>query len=116
MGIVDRSRQFPQISRFIPQEFIEGTQEPDIVDFEMNASPFCHDSCSLDRATATEDMCNPTRDHHGPEVLPNSPVVEAALGAPKTVNLAPFFPWRVLRWQVRLAFCPEAPVRLILYI
>src|SRR5229473_1691001 len=29
--IVDRSRQFSQIPRFVPQEFVEGTQEPDIV-------------------------------------------------------------------------------------
>src|SRR5258708_11004082 len=37
--IVDRSRQFSHKSRFVPQEFVEGTQEPDIVDSEMNASP-----------------------------------------------------------------------------
>jgi hypothetical protein len=42
--IVDRSRQFSEVSRFIPQEFVEGTQEPDIVDSEMNASPLGHDS------------------------------------------------------------------------
>jgi hypothetical protein len=42
--IVDRSRQFPYVSRFVPQEFVEGTQEPDIVDSEMNASPLGHDS------------------------------------------------------------------------
>ena len=41
--IVDRSRQLSQISRFVPQEFVEGTQEPDIVDSEMNASPLGHD-------------------------------------------------------------------------
>jgi hypothetical protein len=42
--IVDRSRQFSQVSRFISQEFVEGTQEPDIVDAELNTSPFGHDS------------------------------------------------------------------------
>ncbi len=42
--IVDRSRQFSQIPRFVPQEFVEGTQESDIVDSEMNASPLRHDS------------------------------------------------------------------------
>src|SRR5216684_4085218 len=42
--IVDRSREFSHKSRFVPQEFVEGTQEPDIVDSEMNASPLGHDS------------------------------------------------------------------------
>jgi len=42
--IVDRSRQFSHKSRFVPQEFVEGTQEPDIVDSEMSASPLGHDS------------------------------------------------------------------------
>jgi hypothetical protein len=42
--IVDRSRQFSEVSWFIPQEFVEGAQEPDIVDAEMNASPLGHDS------------------------------------------------------------------------
>ncbi len=42
--IVDRSRQLSEVSRFIPQEFVEGAQEPDIVDSEMNASPLGHDS------------------------------------------------------------------------
>jgi hypothetical protein len=46
-GIVDRSRQFSQISRFIPQELVEGTQEPDIVNSKMNASPFGHNSYRL---------------------------------------------------------------------
>jgi hypothetical protein len=41
--IVDRGRQFSQVSRFVPQEFVEGTQEPDIVDSEMNATPLRHD-------------------------------------------------------------------------
>src|SRR5713101_3439086 len=42
--IVDRSRQFSHVSRFAPQEFVEGTQEPYIVDSEMNASPLGHNS------------------------------------------------------------------------
>ena len=33
--IVDRSRQLSHKSRFVPQEFVEGTQEPDIVDSEI---------------------------------------------------------------------------------
>ena len=46
-GIVDRSRQFSQISRFIPQEFVEATQEPDVVDSKVNASPLRHVSYRL---------------------------------------------------------------------
>jgi hypothetical protein len=42
--IIDRSRQFSYISRLVPQEFVEGTQEPDIVDSEMDASPLGHNS------------------------------------------------------------------------
>src|SRR5258708_27859632 len=42
--IVDRSRQFSHVSRFVPQEFVEGTQEPYIVDSKVNASPLGHDS------------------------------------------------------------------------
>src|SRR6266481_716795 len=42
--IVDRSRQFSHKSRFVPQEFVEGTQEPDIVDSEIFVSPLGHDS------------------------------------------------------------------------
>ncbi len=45
--IVDRSRQFSHIPRFIPKEFVEGTQEPDIVDSEVCASSFRHDSYRL---------------------------------------------------------------------
>src|SRR5713226_1376754 len=45
--VIDRSRQFSHIPRFIPQEFVEGTQEPDIVDSEVCASSFCHDSYGL---------------------------------------------------------------------
>ena len=42
--IINRSRQFPHKSRSVPQEFVEGTQEPDVVDSEMNASPLWHDT------------------------------------------------------------------------
>jgi len=42
--IVDRSRQLSHVSRFVPQEFVEGAQEPDVVDSELNASPLGHDS------------------------------------------------------------------------
>ena len=42
--IVDRSRQLSHVSRFVPQEFVEGTQEPYIVDSKVNASPLGHDS------------------------------------------------------------------------
>src|SRR5260370_897138 len=42
--IIDRSRQFSDVSRFVPQEFVEGAQEPDVVDSELNASPVGHDS------------------------------------------------------------------------
>ena len=41
--IIDRSRQFPRIPRFVPQEFVEGTQQPDVVDYEVCASSFRHD-------------------------------------------------------------------------
>ena len=42
--VIDRSRQFSHKSRSVPQEFVEGTQEPDIVDSEISASPLGHDS------------------------------------------------------------------------
>src|SRR5258705_5537820 len=42
--IIDRSRQFSHKSRFVPQEFVEGTQEPDVVDSEISTSPLRHDS------------------------------------------------------------------------
>jgi len=42
--IVDRSRQFSEVSRFIPQELVEGAQEPDVVDSKTNASPLGHNS------------------------------------------------------------------------
>ena len=41
--VIDRSRQFSHKSRSVPQEFVEGTQEPDIVDSEISASPLGHD-------------------------------------------------------------------------
>ena len=54
-GIVNRRRQFSHIPRFIPQELVEGIQEPDIVNSKMNASPFGHDSYRLQTAIpATE--------------------------------------------------------------
>ena len=46
-GIVDRRRQFSQIPRLIPQELVEGSQKPDIVDSEVCASSFRHDSYRL---------------------------------------------------------------------
>src|SRR5229473_5102452 len=42
--IVDRSRQLSHVSWFVTQEFVEGAQEPDVIDSEMNASPLGHDS------------------------------------------------------------------------
>src|SRR5260370_4344388 len=42
--IIDRSRQLSQVSRLVPQKFVEGAQEPDVVDSELNASPVGHDS------------------------------------------------------------------------
>jgi hypothetical protein len=42
--IVNRSRQFSHVSRLVPEEFVQATQEPDIVDSEMDASPLGHDS------------------------------------------------------------------------
>jgi hypothetical protein len=74
--IVDRSRQFSHESRFVPQEFVEGTQEPDIVDSEMNASPLRHDSllslgwgCSDWRYVAAHTC----RYIHHPHLLFNAP-------------------------------------------
>src|SRR6266852_824669 len=58
--IVDRSRQFSHVSRFVPQEFVEGTQEPYIVDSEMNASPPGHNSLlSSGWVAATETTSRP---------------------------------------------------------
>lgn len=45
--IVDRSRQFSHVPRFISQEFVERTQEPDIVDSEVCTSSLRHDSYRL---------------------------------------------------------------------
>ena len=45
--IIDRSGQFSHIPGFIPQEFVESTQESDIVDCEVCASSFRHDSYRL---------------------------------------------------------------------
>lgn len=45
--IIDRSRQFSHMPRFIPQEFVEAVYEPDIVDSEMNVSPLRHHSYRL---------------------------------------------------------------------
>jgi len=45
--IIDRSRQFSHIPRFIPQEFVESTQKPDIINCEICASSFRHDSYRL---------------------------------------------------------------------
>ena len=50
--IVDRSRQFSHIPGFIPQEFVERTQKPDIVDCEISASTFRHDSYRLGAGVA----------------------------------------------------------------
>src|SRR6266851_8023239 len=58
--IVDRSRQFSHVSRFVPQEFVEGGQEPYIVDSEMNASPPGHNSLlSSGWVAATETTSRP---------------------------------------------------------
>src|SRR5260370_4423345 len=48
--IVDRSRQLSDVSRFVPQEFVEGAQEPDVVDSELNAPPLGHDSLPSSRS------------------------------------------------------------------
>src|SRR5258708_149892 len=42
--VVDRSRQLSDVSRFVPQEFVEAAQESDVIDSELNASPIGHDS------------------------------------------------------------------------
>lgn len=41
--IIDGRRQLPRIPRFVPQEFVEKTQQPDVVDYEVCASSFRHD-------------------------------------------------------------------------
>src|SRR5216684_3509968 len=74
--IVDRSRQFSKVSRFVPQEFVEGTQQPDIVDSEMNTSPLGHDSLlssgwgCRDSRYVTARTCKYI---HHPHVLFNAP-------------------------------------------
>ena len=45
--VIDRSGQFSHKPGFIPQQFVERTQEPDIVDCEICASSFRHDSYRL---------------------------------------------------------------------
>jgi hypothetical protein len=45
--VIDRSGEFTHIPGFIPQQFVESTQEPDIVDCEISASSFRHDSYRL---------------------------------------------------------------------
>jgi len=58
--IVDRSRQFSHVPRFVPQDSIEGAQEPYIVDSEMNASPLGTISyCLQDGVAATEITSQP---------------------------------------------------------
>jgi hypothetical protein len=44
---VDRSGQFSHKPGFIPQQFVERTQEPDIIDCKICASSFRHDSYRL---------------------------------------------------------------------
>jgi hypothetical protein len=79
--IVDRTRQFSHISGFVPQEFVEGTQEPDIVDSEMNASPLGHDSL------LSSDFGLPQlkirRDLYMQIYTPPSPLVQAASTIPR---------------------------------
>ena len=45
--VIDRSGKFSHKPGFIPQQFVERTQEPDIVDCEISASSFRHDSYRL---------------------------------------------------------------------
>ncbi len=51
--IIDGSRQLSHKSWSVPQEFVEGTQEPDIVDSEISTSPLGHDSYCLQDGVAT---------------------------------------------------------------
>src|SRR5260370_33642130 len=74
--IVDRSRQLSHVSRFVPQEFVEGAQEPDVVDSELNASPVGHDSllssgwgCRHWRYVAAH-TCRYIHHHHSSVKLP----------------------------------------------
>jgi len=82
--IVDRSRQLSYVSRFVPQEFVEGTQEPDIVDSEMNASPLGHDSLLTSGwVAATENTSQPYMQIY----TPPSFLVQAALQFRKGVRM-----------------------------
>ncbi len=45
--VIDPSGQFSRISGFISEQFVERTQQPDIVDCEVRASSFRHDSYRL---------------------------------------------------------------------
>ena len=63
--IVDRGRQFSCIPRFVPQQSVEGAQEPDIVDYEVCASSFRHE-CEhpkgdhwRGRRTTDQCLCGP---------------------------------------------------------
>src|SRR5258708_12751043 len=52
--VIDRSRQFSHKSRFVPQEFVEGPQEPDVVYSKITAPPLDHHSLlSLGYLTTT---------------------------------------------------------------
>src|SRR5713101_5531676 len=79
--IVDRSRQFSKVSRFVPQEFVEGAQEPDIVDSEMNASPLGHDS--LQSSDFGLPQLKIRRDLYMQIYTPPSPLVQAAPTIPR---------------------------------
>jgi hypothetical protein len=45
--IVDRSRQFSCVPRFVPEQSVERAQESDIVDYEVCASSFRHECYRL---------------------------------------------------------------------
>ncbi len=93
--IVDRGRQFSQIPRLIPQEFVEGAQKPDIVDSEMNASPLGHDSL-LSSGWGLPQL----EIRRGPYIqiyTPPSPLVQAA-----PLNFATVCVFRIV-------ICPNCP-------
>ena len=54
--VINRSGQFSHIPGFIPQQFVERTQEPDIVDCEVRASSFRHDSYRLRTGAAAGQL------------------------------------------------------------
>jgi hypothetical protein len=54
--VVDRSGQFSHIPGFIPQQFVQNTQEPDIVDCEVCASSYRHDSYRLWTGVAATEL------------------------------------------------------------